>query len=381
MINDNKKGIEYVIELQKESTRSEIERVVNLLLQTELSEFLNYEKYDYSGYNSGNSRNGYYSRTIHTEYGDIDVLVPRDRNGEFKQQTLKSHSRRTDSLEDTIINLYSKGMTTEDISDMIEKMYGHHYSPASVSNITDVIIDDIEKFHNRTFEKDYLAVFVDATFINVRRNGTVTKEAVLIAIGIDHEGYKEVLDYVINPIESSTIYQEMLLSLRERGLKNIDIIVSDALSGIRDTCLEVYPHAKHQTCWAHLLRNAWKKVKKKDRSEVAHRISEIHQSRTLEEAEQKLQQFIVDYQKEYPRMIKPFVDNPSLFSFFDFPKVSRTLYTTNVIENFNKLLKADYNKKGSFPSVKALEKYVYVRVVSYNNKFKNRKHRNFDKLD
>ena len=123
------------------------------------------------------------------------------------------------------------------------------------------------------------------------------------------------------------------------------------------------------------------KVKKKDRSEVAHRISEIHQSRTLEEAEQKLQQFIVDYQKEYPRMIKPFVDNPSLFSFFDFPKVSRTLYTTNVIENFNKLLKADYNKKGSFPSVKALEKYVYVRVVSYNNKFKNRKHRNFDKLD
>lgn len=123
----------------------------------------------------------------------------------------------------------------------------------------------------------------------------------------------------------------MLLSLRERGLKNIDIIVSDALSGIRDACLEVYPNAKHQTCWAHLLRNAWKKVKKKDRSEVAHRISEIHQSHTLEEAEQKLQQFIVYYQKEYPIMVKPFVDNPSLFSFFDFPKVSRTLYTTNVI--------------------------------------------------
>lgn len=182
MINDNKKGIEYVIELQKESTRSEIERVVNLLLQTELSEFLNYEKYDYSGYNSGNSRNGYYSRTINTEYGEIKVLVPRDRNGEFKQQTLKSHSRRTDSLEETIINLYSKGMTTEDISQIIEKMYGHHYSPATVSNITDVIIDDIEKFHNRTFEKDYLAVFVDATFINVRRNGTVTKEAVLMLL-------------------------------------------------------------------------------------------------------------------------------------------------------------------------------------------------------
>ena len=158
-----------------EIVRLEIETVVNQLLLTELTEFLDYEKYDVIGYNSGNSRNGYYSRTLDTKYGKINIEIPRDRNGEFKQQTVPAYDRRTDSLETTILQLYSHGVTTSEIADLIEKMYGHAYRKQTISNITKAVEVNVDAFHQRPFSKRYIALYCDATMINVRRDSVLKK--------------------------------------------------------------------------------------------------------------------------------------------------------------------------------------------------------------
>ena len=158
-----------------EIVRLEIETVVNQLLLTELTEFLDYEKYDVIGYNSGNLRNGYYSRTLDTKYGKINIEIPRDRNGEFKQQTVPAYDRRTDSLETTILQLYSHGVTTSEIADLIEKMYGHAYRKQTISNITKAVEVNVDAFHQRPFSKRYIALYCDATMINVRRDSVLKK--------------------------------------------------------------------------------------------------------------------------------------------------------------------------------------------------------------
>lgn len=161
------------------------------------------------GYNSGNSRNGYNSRTLDIKYGEISVTVPRVRNGEFNQQTIPAYDRRTDSFETTILQLYSKGGTTSEIADLIEKMYGHAYSRQTISYITKAVEINVEVFHNRTFSKRYVALFCDATMINVRR-GTVAKEAIHIIIGITKKGHKDILDYRVYPHEGPSNYTDML---------------------------------------------------------------------------------------------------------------------------------------------------------------------------
>ena len=260
-------------------------------------------------------------------------------------------------------------------------MYGHYYSPSTISNITNVVLKDVEEFHKRSFNQEFIAVFMDATFIPIQRGGNYTKEAVLIAIGIDKHGYKQVLDYVINPGESVEIYSEMLLSLKERGLTSVDIFVTDGLKGMRDACLNIYPESTHQVCWTHLVRNAYKKVKKADRSAVCEELKKIYTSKTKIEAQAHLDHFYVKYQNLYPNVVNMLYNyEESLFSFFDFPEISRSLYTTNIIENFNKLLKRDMSKKQSFPTVESLDKFIYLKAENYNLRFANKVHRNFSNI-
>lgn len=182
--------------------RAHLEVAVNTLLATELTIFLDDEKYDRMGFNSGNSRNGSYSRTLHTEYGDLNIQSPRDRNGEFKQQTIAPYKRSNDTLESTVIHFFQKGITMSEIAGLIEKMYGHHYTPQTISNITKVVTEQVEAFHKRSLNARYVCVYLDATYIPVRRE-TVSKEAVYIAVGIHEDGSKEVLAYTIAPTESA----------------------------------------------------------------------------------------------------------------------------------------------------------------------------------
>jgi transposase-like protein len=208
--------------------REHLERAINSLLQAELTAFLDYEKYDRNGFNSGNSRNGNYSRTFKTEYGELNLTIPRDWNGEFSQQTLPAYKRTNDSLETTIIQLFQKGITMAEISELIEKMYGHHYTPQTISNMSKLVSEDVLAFKERTLEANYSVIFMDATHIPVKRQ-TVSKEAIHIAVGIRPDGSKEVLSYAIAPTESITIWEEILIDLQERGVKNVLLFITDGL--------------------------------------------------------------------------------------------------------------------------------------------------------
>ncbi|EFF22131.1 TPA: IS256-like element ISEfm2 family transposase, partial [Enterococcus faecium] len=206
--------------------RVHLEKAVNTLLKTELTAFLDYEKYDRIGFNTGNSRNGSYDRTVKTEYGELHLQIPRDRNGEFKQQTVPAYRRTNDTLEETVIHLFRKGITMSEIADLIEKMYGHHYTPQTMSNMTKVLTEEVNAFKVRTLNDKYVAIFMDATYIPLKRQ-TVSKEAIYIAIGIREDGTKEVLSYAIAPTESTYVWNELLQDIYSRGVHDVLLFITD----------------------------------------------------------------------------------------------------------------------------------------------------------
>ena len=357
--------------------RYHVECAVNQLLQYELREFLDYDKYDRKGFNSGNSRNGYYERTLKTEYGDLSLKIPRDRNGEFENQTLTPYKRQNDTVESMIIHLYSNGMTTEEISRIIEKMYGHHYTKQTVSNITAAVIGDIQAFNRRGLSKRYAVIYLDATHLPVRRD-TVTKEALYFALGITPEGYKEILSYSLFPTESAHNWEIVLSDLRVRGVEESLLFVTDGLTGIRDAISHVFPKARHQSCWVHLARNVSHAVRVKDRSEVLSDLKAVYTKDTRENAEVALATFINTWDKRYPKVTEMFKNNPSLFTFLSFPKEIRaSIYTTNLIEGFNKHLKRYTKRKEQFPNEDSLNRFISTYAGDYNQRFQMRIHKGF----
>jgi transposase-like protein len=362
----------------EEVFRQELETAINELISIELTEFLNYEKYDYSGRNSGNSRNGSYNRTIHTTYGDLTIKVPRDRNGEFSQQTITPYKHNSDTLEDTIIHLYKKGITTREISDLIEKMYGHYYTPQTISNITKAVEGLVKEFHNRQISNKYIVVYCDATYLNVRRD-SVAKEALHVILGINSEGEKEVLDYALYPSESSNNYREMLENLKERGLEQVLLFATDGLKCLSDACLEVFPNAKYQPCWTHISRNVMKNIRNKDKAKVMQDLKKVYNCETEEESKNTLFEFVNKYQKLYPKATAVLDDISYLFTFYAFPSgIRKSIYTTNLIENLNKNLKRGTKRKEQFPNEDSLERYVCSFYCDYNRKYSARIHKGFN---
>lgn len=361
----------------EEIFRQELENALNQLFVIELDAFLNYDKYDPSGYNSGNSCNGSYTRTLHTEYGDLHLMIPRDRIGEFHQHTIPPYKRNTDTLENSIIQMYSHGITTREISDLIEKMYGQYYTAQTVSNIARAVESNVQAFHNRPINKQYAVIYCDATYLSVRRD-SVAKEALHIIVGITPDGIKEVLDFALFPSESATNYKSMLEHLKGYGLEDVLLFVTDGLKGIRDAVLTVYPKAKYQACWTHLCRNVLKYVRAKDKAVVMEDLKPVYSSKNREDAINALYDFMKKYQGIYPRVIDVLNDLDSLFTFYAFPeKIQRSIYTTNLIENFNKNLKRGTKRKEQFPNEDSLERYVCTFCMDYNKQFGERVHRGF----
>lgn len=356
--------------------RQQLESTINSLLETELTATLGYDPY--SRAESDNARNGDYTRRLDTQFGQLNVRVPRDRKGEFKQGLLPPYKHRIDGLETTIIQLYEKGITTREIADLIEKMYGSHYSPATISNITKIVDEQVEAFHSREILKSqYVALFLDATYIPLRR-GSVQTEAVHIALGITASGEKEILDYLIAPQESNSAWNEVLSSLVARGLTNVQLIVADGMTAIQKACEQSYPQAKFQRCLVHIQRNIAGKVRVSDRKKVADEFKTIHQVTTLQEGEEKLETFISNWKDKYPRMTKTLANTEYLLTFLQFPLAIRgTIYSTNIIESFNKSLKRKTKAKEQFPNEAALDRFLVTQMVDYNQKNGTRSHKGF----
>ncbi|HAQ2769488.1 TPA: IS256 family transposase [Enterococcus faecium] len=359
--------------------RCHLELAVNSLLQAELTAFLDYEKYDRAGFNSGNSRNGNYSRSFRTEYGELNLVIPRDRNGKFSQQTLPAYKRTNDSLETTIIQLFQKGITMSEISELIEKMYGHHYTPQTISNMTKIVSEDIIAFKERSLESRYSVIFMDATHIPLKRQ-TVSKEAVYIVIGIRLDGTKEVLGFSLAPTESAYVWKEILQDLKDRGLKEVLLVVTDGLSGINDSIHSVYPNAQFQQCCVHISRNIAYKVRVSDRQEICSDFKLVYQASSKEEANNQIRFMIDKWKKQYPRVVKLLM-NPAILTFYNFPpSIRRTIYSTNLIEGFNKQLKKYTKRKEQFPNEESLERFLVSQFNNYNQKFLCRVHKGFKEI-
>ena len=359
--------------------RCHLELAVNSLLQAELTAFLDYEKYDRAGFNSGNSRNGNYSSSFRTEYGELNLVIPRDRNGKFSQQTLPAYKRTNDSLETTIIQLFQKGITMSEISELIEKMYGHHYTPQTISNMTKIVSEDIIAFKERSLESRYSVIFMDATHIPLKRQ-TVSKEAVYIVIGFRLDGTKEVLGFSLAPTESAYVWKEILQDLKDRGLKEVLLVVTDGLSGINDSIHSVYPNAQFQQCCVHISRNIAHKVRVSDRQEICSDFKLVYQASSKEEAMNQISFMIDKWKKQYPRVVKLLM-NPAILTFYNFPpSIRRTIYSTNLIEGFNKQLKKYTKRKEQFPNEESLERFLVSQFNNYNQKFLCRVHKGFKEI-
>jgi len=359
--------------------RKHLETAVNTLLQTELTAFLDYEKYDRSGFNSGNSRNGAYTRTLHTEYGDLELSMPRDRNGDFNQQTVAPYKRSNDTLESFVIHMFQKGVTMSEISDLIEKMYGHHYTPQTISNMTKAMSEQVEAFKSRPLDERYACVYLDATYISLKRD-TVSKEAVYITVGIREDGSKEVLAYTVAPTESAFVWEEVLQDLKERGVEEVLLFISDGLKGITDRIFAVFPDAKYQACCVHLARNISHKVRVSDRAEICDDFKTVYRAESRELGEEALKTFVAKWKIAYPKVTKSLESNPFIFTFYDFPKsIWRSIYSTNLIESFNKKVKKYSKRKEQFPNEDSLDRFLVSQFEIYNQNFSTRCHIGFDK--
>lgn len=361
--------------------RTQLEEGLNLLLESELTAFLGYNPYDRNGWNSGNSRNGSYFRQIKTQFGPIKVQVPRDRNGEFHQQTLPAYGQHTDALESTVIQLYSHGVTTRESSELIEKMYGSYYSAGTVSNISKQVASQVESYHQRRLSDKFFCVYLDATYIPLRRD-TYQREAVYIAVGIKPNGNKEIIDYRIAPVENLEVWSEMIADFKERGLEQVELFLSDGFVGIKDMLKQYYPKSKFQRCLIHIMRNISQKVRVTDRAEILNAFKQVHKQTNQKEAETVLHAFYEAYGSKYSRMIKDLRKlEEDMLVFYQYPKQIRpSIYSTNMIESINRMIKRKINPKSEFPSEESLDNFLGSQVIDYNDRNANRVHKGFGQV-
>lgn len=324
-------------------------------------------------------KNGFYTRTLDTKHGHIgDLSVPRDRNGEFQTALFAPYQRRDQWLGETITRMYQKGVSTREIGRMIEHMLGSGYSATTVSNITDVTVENIEAWQQRPLKKRYSILFLDGTYLKLRRDD-VAGEVVYIVIGVTEEGYREILGFYVGGQESALGWKEILSDLYKRGAEEVLLGVFDGLPGLEAAMKEIYPKADVQRCVVHKIRNALTAARKKDRTAIAEDLKPIYQANTKEEAKSQFKAFKEAWQSKHPKIVKSWEDDLDvLLTFLDYPSsIRRMIYTTNIIERTMKEIKKRTKTMNSLPSEKAAEKIVYLQVTDYNQRWSERKLRGF----
>ena len=342
------------------------------ILKAELDEHLDYEYGEKPL--SLNTRNGSSKKTVKSSYGNIDLNIPRDREGSFEPQALKKYQKDISNIENQIISMYAKGMTTRDISTHIKEIYGFGISESMVSKITNKILPTIEEWQNRPLEKVYPFVFLDAIHYHVRENNIVVKKAVYIALGYNTEGYKEILGMWVGENESSKYWLLVLNQLKERGLEDILIVSTDNLSGFSQAIESVYPKTEIQKCIIHQIRNSTKFVSYRDIKELMKDLKTVYKASTEELALSNLDIFEEKWGKKYPMCVNSWRNNwAELATYFKYPEgIRKLIYTTNSIENFNRQLRKVTKNKTIFPNDYALQKSLYLAMVDASSKWTSR---------
>ena len=348
--------------------------------EVEMTSHLGYDKHQESS--NPNYRNGTNKKTLKSKYGEVDVSIPRDRDGTFEPQLVKKRERLLKGSEDLILSLYTKGMSVRDIQNHLDDLYGYQLSEQTISNITSAIIDKAKEWQSRPLEAIYPIIFMDATVLKIRVDRVVKNVAAYIMLGITIDGKKEILGIWIGENETSKYWLTLLNELKNRGVEDVLIFAIDGLNGFNQAIEAVYPKAEIQRCIVHQIRSSLRYVSWKDRKAVANDLKTVYTANTEEDAQTALLEFDESWGKKYPHITQSWTNNwNQLATFFKYPKSVQTLiYTTNPIESLNSSIKRRTKSKGSFPTIDSAFKMLYLSTQEVQIKWERTSMRNWSEI-
>lgn len=337
---------------------------VEAALKGELTHHLGYEAHDVTGRGSGNARNGYCAKTLKGDHGEIEIRTPRDRQGSFEPQIVSKGQTRISGMDEQILSLYAKGMSTRDIVDAFQDMYGAEISPGLISQVTNSVMQEVLEWQSRPLESVYPIVYLDCIVLKIRKDKRVVNKAVYLALGVNLEGHKELLGIWIAETEGAKFWLQVLTELQNRGIEQILIACVDGLKGFPDAIETVFPEAKIQLCIVHMVRNSLKYVAWKDYRSVSADLKKIYRSTTEQEAHAELENFAQKWDEKYPQVSKSWKANwTNLITLFDYPDdIRKAIYTTNAIESLNSVIRKSVKTKKLFPNDEAAMKLIYLAI-------------------
>lgn len=342
---------------------------VEAALNAELDDHLGYEKHELS--NTSNSRNGYSTKTLKTEDGQFEINTPRDRDGSFEPQIVKKQQTRFTSMDDKILSLYAKGMTTREIVATFEEMYGAEVSASLISKVTDGVMEKVVEWQSRPLDAVYPIVYLDCIVVKIRQDKQVINKAIYLALGVNLDGHKELLGMWISENEGAKFWLNVLTELQNRGVKDILIACVDGLKGFPDAINAAFPETEIQLCIVHMVRNAMKYVPWKDYKAVAADLKRIYQSATEEEALLALEAFTERWDDKYPQISRSWRNHwDNINTLFNYPEdIRKAIYTTNAIESLNSVIRKIIKKRKLFPTDDSAKKVVYLAIMDASKKW------------
>lgn len=341
------------------------------VFEAEMDHHLGYKKNSSQGDNSGNSRNGYSQKTIKTRLGEVKIEIPRDRNGEFEPQIIKKYDKNSNQIEDQILAMYAKGMSTRDIEEHMRDIYGIEVSPAMVSIITDKILPVIAEWQSRPLERVYPIVFLDAIHFKVRKENRIIGKAAYSVLGINIQGQKDILGIWVGESESASFWLGVCNDLKSRGVQDILIACKDNLSGFSEAINATFPQTEIQLCVIHQIRNSLKYVSYKEKSELTTDLKKVYHALTIEESELMFAAFKEKWGKKHPAIIKSWENNwIELTAYFKYPcALRKIIYTTNTIEGYHRQLRKVTKTKTAYPTDESLIKMIYLATTDISKQW------------
>ena len=353
--------------LVKDLTRRLVERV----LEGEITAHLGYEKHAQEGRDGGNSRNGKTGKRVKTDSAEMGIEVPRDRDGTFDPQMVAKGQRRLPGFDEKVIALYARGMTTREIQGHLKELYQVEVSPTLISAVTDAVLEDVRAWQARGLDPVYPIVYLDAIHVKLRTAGHVQSQAVYLALAINLQGYKELLGLWVGEAEGAKFWLSVLTELKNRGVQDILIAAVDGLKGFPDAIEAVFPKTQVQLCIVHLIRSSLRYVSWKERRAVARDLKAIYRAPTLEAAEEELEAFGAQWDSRFPQISRIWRAHwANLTPFFDYPpEIRKVIYTTNAVESINAQLRKVTKHRGAFPTPDSVRKVLYLAIMKASERW------------
>lgn len=344
---------------------------VEAALNAEMEDHLGYAPHEVKGHGSGNSRNGYSSKTLKGTHGEIVIDTPRDRDASFAPQIVSKGQTRITGMDDQILSLYARGMSTRDIVDAFEEMYGVEVSAGLISKVTNAVMERVIEWQNRPLDAVYPIVYLDCIVLKIRQDKRVINKSVYLALGVNLDGHKELLGLWIAETEGAKFWLQVLTELSNRGVEQLLIACVDGLSGFPEAIHTVFPDCRIQLCIIHMVRHSLKYVPWKDYKAVTADLKRIYQSTTEQEASLELDRFAGTWNHQYPQISKSWRTHwPNLITLFDFPDdIRKVIYTTNAIESLNSVIRKSVKTRKLFPSDDSAMKVIYLAIQAASKKW------------